>query len=107
MSEHLTVATTILEQLGGRRFMAMTGAKHFLALDEARGALRFKLPGKPGFVKKGINLVKITLMPSDTYTVTAYRYKGLEVTEVETHDDIYADVLRDVFTRMTGLAVSL
>jgi hypothetical protein len=51
------VAETILEQLGGKRFIVMTGAKHFAA---DGNALRFRLPSN--FAKSGINAVTISIV---------------------------------------------
>jgi len=96
---NMAVATTILEQLGGKRFVAMTGAKNFLAVDSG---LRFRVP-----TSRGINCVSITLEPSDTYRLTAYRVRGTTVTKVATRDGVYCDVLAEVFTRVTGLYTRL
>jgi predicted RNA methylase len=101
----LQVARTILEQLGGQRFIAMTGAKNLVG--EAH-ALTFKLPAN--FAKDGINHVRISLEPSDTYTVRFARLgraPAHKLTEVAVVEDVYADDLQDVFTRYTGLDTSL
>ncbi|HDZ7083813.1 hypothetical protein [Escherichia coli] len=51
------VATEILKQLGGNRFIAMTGATKFAYFDEnGECGLFFRLPSN--FAMKGINLVK-------------------------------------------------
>lgn len=100
----MSVAKIILEQLGGRRFTVMTGAKHFVGSDTA---LSFTLPGGGGFCKDGINSVRINLDPSDTYTVSFYRVrKGIPVL-ISSASDVYCDVLRDVFESATGLRTSL
>lgn len=96
------VAQTILEQIGGRKFLAMTGAKNCMA---DGNTLRFHLPR--GFAKNGINLVSITLDPSDTYTMTFSKYRALKVTPVATVPGVYADNLRTNFTYHTGLEVTL
>ena len=98
----LEVAHTILAQLGGARFRAMTGAKDMIG---ASNALTFGLPSR--FASKGINKVRIALDWSDRYTVTFFRIRGIKVAEVARIEGVYADQLRDVFTRETGLAVSL
>ena len=59
------VAQTILQQLGGRMFIAMTGARH---LTSSEGGLAFKLPSN--FATDGINHVIIRLNWRDTYDVT-------------------------------------
>ncbi|WP_289394839.1 hypothetical protein [Pantoea stewartii] len=55
------IAVEILNQLGGNKFIAMTGAKNFVWLEN--GGLIFKLPSN--FACNGINLVKIELDPWD------------------------------------------
>jgi len=104
----MNVATTILHQLGGNKFIAMTGAKD-LCSDE--DSLFFKLPKKSGFVKNGINFVRIVLTPSDTYTmifsrITWARYVPT-VKVIQTHTDIYCDQLQQLFTKVTGLDTHL
>jgi hypothetical protein len=104
MTNTLGVANTILEQLGGRKFIAMTGARNILG---DGNSVSFRLPGAGGFCKNGINYVKITLDPSNTYAVQFSRIRGRQVKSVDVVSDIYADALRDIFTSVTGLAVSL
>lgn len=97
------VAKIILEQLGGNKFIAMTGAKNFINLGNG---LSFKLPGA-GFTKNGINFVKIILDPSDTYNIEFGRTRGTTYKVINTTNDIYFDVLQEVFTRYTGLETHL
>jgi hypothetical protein len=92
-----TVAAIILEQLGGLQFITMTGATGFYSNDRE---LQFSLPGS--LVKGRGNKLLIRLRPNDTYTLTLYRV-GRAVKVLETVDLVYADNLREVFTRMTGL----
>jgi hypothetical protein len=98
------VARTILEQLGGNRFITMTGARNFIG---SENSLSFRLPGAGGFCKNGINAVRIELMPSDTYRMSFSRIRGSKLTAVAQHDDIYFDGLQELFTSETGLATSL
>lgn len=97
-------AATILCQLGGNKFVAMTGAKNFVYDDKS---LRFALPARTA--NKGINRVCVELMPSDTYKVSFYKVKnhGLDTTAVEGLEGVYSDSLQEVFTRVTGLYTSL
>lgn len=67
----LTVAETILEQLGGRRFVGMVGAKDILG---GADSLQFKIGAG---ARNGCNCVRIVLDSSDTYTVTFYRLPRL------------------------------
>lgn len=99
-----SVAKTILEQLGGRKFIVMTGAKNLIG---AGGNLSFRLPGAGGFCKDGINHVVIMLTASDDYTVIFSRIRGSKVTEISKHEGIYFDQLQEIFSATTGLATSL
>lgn len=133
----MEVAHEILRQLGGNRFIAMTGAKNFISSgptgwatcagapnqlpgkpcaicghlrheERASGpSLSFRLPGAGGFCKDGINCVTITLDPSDTYTVEFLRIRGQKVKTIASVSDVYNDNLREVFERYTGLRTSL
>jgi hypothetical protein len=104
LMDNLIVAKVILEQLGGRRFMAMTGAKNFTGSEYA---LNFRLPGSGGFTKNGINHVRIELTPGDDYTVTFNRIRGTKVTEISKHEHAYAQDLQELFSRETGLDTHL
>jgi hypothetical protein len=95
----LDVAKTILEQLGGRHFLAMTGAKNLVG---DANSLSMKLPNARCNGKRCTGL-RIVLDPSDTYTVEAIAVRKLEYTVLDTHNGVYCDNLRDVFTSMTGL----
>jgi len=102
------VGKTILQQMGGsRRLSAMIGAKDFLVGHKDRGALgglsfKFARParGKP-------NYIKILLMPSDTYTVEFGSVQGHSYKRHKIFEDIYADQLKSLFERQTGLYLSL
>lgn len=102
------VSSTILQQLGGRRFISMTGAKNFLGDEKS---LMFSLPSTRHFVKDGINKVRITLDPRDTYRIEFMKIgkrKGIpHVDVVKEAEGIYHDVLQEVFTRHTGLTTRL
>jgi len=93
------IAKTILEQLGGNKFVVMTGAKNFLNIGNG---LSFKLPGA-GFTKNGINYIKIILEPNDTYTMEFGRIRGTNYKIISQHSDIYFDQLQEIFTQETGL----
>lgn len=92
------VARTILEQLGGRKFMAMTGARAFVGSPDA---LSFRLPGN---AKRGINRIRVTLTDRDDYRMEFCTVRGAAICEIiETTDGIYCDKLQSVFTAVTGL----
>ena len=100
----MTVANTILSQLGGNRFAVMTGARDFAY---TANSLSFRLPGNGGFCKSGINYVTITLNGSDLYDVIYMQIRGSKLTTVEEVNDIYFDSLTDSIERVTGLRTSL
>lgn len=100
----MTTADVILQQLGGNAFITLTGARDFLATGDG---LQFSLPRKAGFVKFGINKVRIDLNFLDLYDVTFYRMKGLDFQLVSASECVDAANLRRVFTNHTGLETGL
>lgn len=96
------VAKTILNQLNGNRFVAMTGAKDFVY---SENSLTFKL----GRVSNGISHVTVVLDCDDTYIVEFKKWNArrFEYTIIARHIDIYADNLRELFTNETGLYTHL
>ena len=99
--ESSAIATTIANQLGGTRKLAMmVGAKNFVALESG---LTFKL-GKG--TKNGITHVTVTLDADDTYTVRFQRVYGHKVTEKGSSSDVYCDQLVNLFESTTGFYLS-
>jgi hypothetical protein len=100
--EAQTRANTILQQLGGTRFVAMTGAKDFSIIENG---LQFKLPNN--FAKNGINCVRVVLTSKDLYDVEYGLIKNFEYSVVNKDTDLYNDQLQNSFRTNTGLEVSL
>ena len=98
----MSIANTILDQIGGARFILMTGAKNLV---NHGNALSFKLPAK--FAKDGINYVKITLNGLDLYDVEYGKIKKFEYKLLSTSEGLYFDMLKEDFTAKTGLHTSL
>ena len=98
------VAKTILEQLGGRKFLVMTGATNLIG---GENHLSMKLPGSARCNGRICSGVRITLTPSDTYTVEAFVVRKLKYTVLDSRNDVYFDSLPEVFTSLTGLATKL
>lgn len=103
----MSIAETILEQLGGHRFIAMTGARNLL---NCGNSLRFRIPGN--ITKHRINSVEIVLTPDDLYTmkfgkVTIRKNGDFEFKIISEHEDIYFDQLQEIFTEETGLYTHL
>lgn len=94
------VATTILEQLGGGRFIAMTGSNTFIG---SADSLRFKV----GSNAMKVTHVRVTLDPSDTYTVEFLKVRSLKVETLSTESNVYAEDLQKIFTAGTGLYTRL
>lgn len=91
------IGQTILQQMGGaRRIAMMTGAKNFVMYPNG---VRFSWPSKQP--SKG-NEVKVTLDPSDTYTVEFFNVRQGIPKSVKKYTDIYAEDLISLFERQTG-----
>ena len=108
----MTVVQTILDQLGGNKFIAMTGSKHFT---DCGNTLKMTLAGNASKA----NRLDVTLNASDTYDMAFYRYTPVKVCrktfevkneqfiEVAKFDGIYCDQLQSLFTEVTGLYTRL
>ena len=95
-------AQEVINQLGGNKFVAMTGAKAFVQ-DKSKKQLGFKI----GKNSKGINYVRITLNGNDTYDVEFIKIRGMDVRVVAKHNDVYNDELQKIFTKETGMHTRL
>ena len=110
----MEIAKEILRQLGGRRFMVMTGAKDFCS-EKGANWIEFKI----GRNASKANFIKITLTGNDDYTMEFYKVswprwnpKKAEFTEykkklIKQIDGLYCDMLADTFTEETGLYTRL
>ena len=108
----MTIANTILEQLGGNKFIAMTGAKNFVS---DGNTLRMTLPKN----RSKANRLYITLDASDTYTMHFFKYTAGRLNkkafawspdkkeDIENISGVYADMLQDIFTSVTGMYTHL
>ena len=95
MTDH-TVARTILNQLGGKQFTALTGAKDFVAGEDR---LIFRIGRNP----KRVTHVRVTLLPSDTYLMEFIRVRAGIVDTLHEASGVYFDQLQDIFEAHTGL----
>jgi hypothetical protein len=135
MTRNQEIAQTILSQFGGNKFVVMTGAKNFVAIENG---IRFNI-GRNG---SKANMVKVVLDLDDTYTMQfikigkavnpytimmRYADKGLseqEFNEVVTaaikkaeknaepkvlkeYEGIYFDQLQELFTDYTKMYTRL
>jgi hypothetical protein len=98
------VAENILEQLGGRRFVAMTGACNFCYGDNG---LYFSL-GKGAAL--GINKVGIVYRSDDSYTVSFYKVStraGKPLKLIAEMKGVWALELAFTVSNTTGFALTL
>jgi len=101
------IAATILQQLGGRRFLYITGCKDPVNMGNG---LRLKLARNRTLANR---LDIIYDAGKDLYVMRFWRLtfskKTLEVrvTEVRKYEEVYYDMLTSVFTDVTGLVTRL
>jgi len=95
------VAKEILRQLGGQRFIVMTGVKN---LSSSPSSLTMKLP-RCGTKAQWLRIV---LNSKDLYDLEFVRLtKTYEREVVKEYNDIYCDQLQEIFTQETKLYTSL
>ena len=92
-------AGVMLKQLGGNRFIMMTGAKNFGVGPKGAG---FKI----GRNSKGVNFVRIDLK-NDLYDMEFFQVRAGKMKLKSKVKQIFADQLQDQFTKHTGMYTSL
>ena len=92
-------ANTILAQLGGNKFIAMTGAYNFVYGDKW---LSFRYLGR-----SGANYCNIILDSDDTYRMAFQRIRGLDSKIIKESGGLYCNQLADIFSEQTGLCLSI
>ena len=93
-------ADELRKQLGGNKFITMTGAKKFSFGSQGLG---FRI----GKNSKGINYVRIDLKSNDLYDMEFIRIRGTKVTVVKKETGVYNDQLQKIFTKHTGMYTRL
>lgn len=96
----MTIAKTILEQLGGHKFVVMTGARN---LGDGGNYLGFRI----GRNQTRANYVKITLEPMDWYTVEFIAIRKFTTIPLRKFEQVHCDQLAKVFEEFTGLRTRL
>ena len=98
------IAKTILQQIGGRRFAAMTGSKDFI--DMGNG-LRMSLARNKTSANRldiiydaGLDPLQYAFLPQD---IQQKRHSSARRRTSKTHEGIYCDMLEEMFTMVTGL----
>jgi len=92
-------AGIMLKQLGGNKFIMMTGAKNFGVGPKGAG---FKI----GRNSKGVNFVRIDLK-NDLYDMEFFQVRAGKMKLKSKVKQIFADQLQDMFTKHTGMYTSL
>jgi len=91
-----------LQQLGGNRFIAMTGAKN-LAVDKSKNELHMKIMRN----SKGISHVRIRLTSMDLYDMEFLQVRAGKIKIKSKEKGVYGDQLAKMFKKNTGLNVRL
>ena len=91
-----------LQQLGGNRFIAMTGAKN-LAVDKSKNELHMKIMRNA----KGISHVRIRLTSMDLYDMEFLQVRAGRIKIKSKEKGVYADQLGKMFKKNTGMNVRL
>jgi hypothetical protein len=104
----MSVPNEILNQLGGNRFIAMTGAKDFVG---DGNTLRMALPRNGSKA----NRLWVTLNGKDLYDMRFFKFRmgrislktgeyiEDKVTDEVWYRDVYCDQLQDIFTKHTKM----
>ena len=107
----MSVPQIILQQLGGQKFIVMTGCKNFVG---DKNKLRMTIPKN----MSKANRLDITLR-NDLYDMRFYKYSAPrmdkktfqyideKVVEVASFEGVYADMLCNLFTEVTGMYTRL
>ena len=88
----------ILEQLGGNKFIAMTGATCYT--DNNTLVVKFK-------GSRIANIMYITLNSLDLYDVKICKYVNMKINVIKEVQNAYSDMLKNIFESTTLLRTSL
>jgi hypothetical protein len=94
----MNTAETILNQIGGKKFIAMTGSKDFM---NTGNGLQMKLARN----NSGAGYLEIQHTESDLYNMVFYSVRGIELKVKKEITNVYADMLLNMFESTTGLIV--
>jgi hypothetical protein len=97
--DNVQIARTILEQLGGRKFRAMTGVKNLM---RSENYVSMYLPNAKNKLKA--KYLTVFLDSDDRYRI---RFQNRDLDIVKDVNGIQAGELQDVFTNATGLDTRL
>jgi len=96
----MNAASQILAQLGGNKFVVMTGASCYS--DDNGNTLVAKFKGSPV-----ANILYVTLNSMDTYDVKICKFRGTNIKTIKEVNGAYAEMLKPIFEQTTKLRTSL
>lgn len=96
------IAGEILKQLGGHKFLVMTGAHNLLTLADGNG-LAMKLRRN----SSKANYLRISVNSLDLYDIEFIKIWGNKLTTVEKFENVYNDRLVSTFESVTGMKTIL
>ena len=116
----MTIAEEILTYLGGRKFVACTGCSNF----HSSGDQDFLVMNIPRNGSKANRLEIKYNYGTDTFTMRFYRHRNASYstkrfintgncwtdakdTDLKIYEDVYCDMLRNLFTEYTGLIIPM
>ena len=95
------IANEIYRTLGGNRFRVMTGAKMMVSTENG---IRMRI----GRNKTNENYMEVGLNSMDLYDITCAKVTRMgEMKSVKTYDNVYNDMLVEIFESHTGMYTSL
>ena len=95
LTQDQEIAQVILQQLGGNKFLAMTGAHNLIAIESG-----LQLTLRTNQAKAKFMTVKLNSM--DTYDVKFSKISKNSLVTVAQESGLYDDMLQDYFTEITG-----
>lgn len=100
------VSNTIIDQLGGNGFIAMTGSKEFAYTVKPNGDI--SLSFRVGKNVKRVSHIRVTLNGQDLYDIEFARISILgDVKILNEMKSVYAEDLQELFVNNTGLLINL
>lgn len=95
------IAKTILQQLGGSKFVAMTGAKNLGFTDTGLSFQIGRNAGKVSHVAINLDVGK------DLYDMFFYNIRGAKMKTIKEYKGVSFDQLQKLFIEVTGMYTSL
>ena len=102
-----SIAATILSQLGGNKFIVMTGSKNFGFSENKKGNAQLSFHVTRNAVKAQFCTIELTSLDTYNMIFTKLNKKTYELITIKEEKGLYNDMLQSTFTNVTGLYTSL